>query len=362
LKPRNILVTSEGEVRILDFGSAQKIVRTQSHEGRSDREPRTGTLAYASCELLQGRAAEPSDDLYALACICYEVLTGEHPFARRAATLARDFGVRATRPAGITGRQWRTLQKGLSWHRSGRSKGVKLWIHALTHPIAKQRSITPLREIRAARPALPLLHSRASAVLVAVLLVAGVCITQLHETSAQKTGDGVITDATAASLMTPAAEPMPAATKPPLAVAPVDARPAAAIGAANGTAQAKPSARQSPVSISIDGYQVSSGDHFVEIRVHRNQSQKNASFAWWTEPATARPDVDYVHQAKAIETLTPDRRSTRFYVKLLPEPGRSQRNYFYVAIAQPGRDRISNTVTRLQIWLPTPRDQLQARR
>jgi hypothetical protein len=126
--------------------------------------------------------------------------------------------------------------------------------------------------------------------------------------------------------------------------------------------QGKQSARQPPSTISVDGYQVSSGDHFVEIRVHRDQLQKNASFAWWTEPATARQGVDYVHQAKAIQTFPSERRSTRFYVKLLPESGRSQRDYFYVAIAQLARDRISNKVTRVQIWLPTPRDQLQARR
>ncbi len=81
----------------------------------------------------------------------------------------------------------------------------------------------------------------------------------------------------------------------------------------------KPSIQQAPL-ISVDGYQVSSDGHFVEIRVHRNQLQ-NASFAWWTEPATAKQDVDYVHQGKAIQTFPSDRRSTRFYVKLLPDSG-----------------------------------------
>jgi hypothetical protein len=125
--------------------------------------------------------------------------------------------------------------------------------------------------------------------------------------------------------------------------------------------QRNPSVQQAPLTISVDGYRVSSGNHFVEIRVHRNQLQ-NASFAWWTEPATARQNVDYVHQSRAIQTFPSDRRSTRFYVKLLPDSERSQRDYFYVAIAQPGRGHTSHNVTRVQIWLPTPRDQLQARR
>jgi len=120
-----------------------------------------------------------------------------------------------------------------------------------------------------------------------------------------------------------------------------------------------PSAQQAPLT--VDGYHLSSGNHFVEVRVHRNQLQ-NTSFAWWTEPATAKQDVDYVHQAKAIQTFPSDRRSTRFYVKLLPDLGRLQRNYFYVAIAQPGGGHTSKNVTRVQIWLPTSRDLLQARR
>jgi hypothetical protein len=129
----------------------------------------------------------------------------------------------------------------------------------------------------------------------------------------------------------------------------------------DGRVQAAPSVRPPPLTISVDGYQVSSGHRFVEIRVHRNQMQKNSTFAWWTEPATAKEDVDYVHQAKAIQTFPTERRSTRLYVKLLPESERLQRDYFYIAIAQPGRGR-SSKVTRAQIWLPTSRTQLQARR
>jgi hypothetical protein len=132
--------------------------------------------------------------------------------------------------------------------------------------------------------------------------------------------------------------------------------------AVDGTSQAKRTMRQSTSTISVDGYQVSIGDRFVEIRVHRDRLRKNASFAWWTEPATAKGDVDYVHQAKAIQTFAPEQRSTRFYVKLLPDSGRSQRDYFYVAIAQPGRVRNSDSVKRVQIWLPTPRDHMQASR
>jgi serine/threonine protein kinase len=344
LKPRNILVTRDGELRILNFGTTKT------------------TAAYASCELLEGRAADPRDDLYALACICYELLSGAHPFAGRPAILARDFAVKATRPAGLTGRQWRTLQTGLSWHRAGRSMSVHAWIQKLTNGIAEKPSKTPLLELKAACAAKPPLHSRAAAVFIVLLLITGIGIAQLRAISARKTSDSVATQAAPNSLDAQAPEATLAPEATPQAEAPVmAARPAIAKDAMDDMTQRNPSVQQSPLTISVDGYRVSSGNHFVEIRVHRNQMQ-NASFAWWTEPATARQDVDYVHQAKAIQTFPSDRRSTRFYVKLLPDSERSQRDYFYVAIAQPGRGHTSLYVTRVQIWLPTPRDQLQARR
>ena len=342
LNPRNILVTRDGELRILGFGATQTMP------------------AYASCELLEGRAADPRDELYALACICYELLSGVHPFAGRPATLARDFGVNATRPAGLTGRQWRTLQRGLSWHRAGRSMSVQAWTQKLTSGIVEKPSKTPLLELKAACAATPPLHSRAAAVFVALLLITGVGIAQLRAISALKAVMAPLRRHRA-----PWMHRLPlhlAAEATPQAEAPlVDARPALATNAAGGMTQRNPSVEKAPLTISVDGYQVSSGNHFVEIRVHRNQLQ-NASFTWWTEPATAKPDVDYVHQAKAIQTFSSDGRSSRFYVKLLPDSGRLQRDYFYVAIAQPGLAHTSHNVTRVQIWLPTPRDQLQARR
>ena len=342
LKSHNILVTRDGELRILGFGAEQT------------------TPAYASCEQLEGRAADPRDDLYALACISYELLSGAHPFAGRPATLARDYGVKAPRPAGLNGRQWRTLQRGLSWHRAARAKSVHAWTQRLTNGIAEKPSKTPLLELKAACAATLPMHSRATAVFIALLLITAVGIAQLRATSTPKASESVATRATPNSVNAPAPDTAPALEAPPRSEAAVDAPPAIAKDAVDGMTSRKPSGPQAPL-ISVDGYKFSSGNHFVEIRVHRNQLQ-NASFAWWTEPATARQNVDYVHQAKAIQTFPSERRSTRFYVKLLPDSERSQPDYFYVAIAQPGRAHASPNVTRVQIWLPTPRDQLQARR
>lgn len=109
LKPQNIMITRSGEVRILGFGASTAI---------------TMTPAYAGCELLEGRPADPRDDIYALACLTYELLAGTHPFQRRRSTEARDLGIVPKRPAELGLRQWRAIVTGLSWHRAGRSVSV----------------------------------------------------------------------------------------------------------------------------------------------------------------------------------------------------------------------------------------------
>ena len=360
LKPRKILLTRNGELRVLDFNAAQKIVRTRAEPGQPDFAPISGTPAYASCELLEGRAVDPRDDLYALACICYELLTGAHPFACRPATVARDFGIRASRPGGLTGRQWRTLQSGLSWHRAGRSMSVHTWMQKLAYDLPREQALTPLQEVTAASAAKPRLQSHAAAAGVAVILIAGAGIAQLQNTSAEKTPETVSVTRNAANNLSGVPNRGAPMEEPAAGSLVMEARPVGAKEPADGAPHTKPSMGSAPISISVDGYHVSSGDRFVEIRVHRNRLEKNTSFAWWTEPATARPDVDYVHQAKAMQTFPSEGRSTRFYVKLLPESGRTQRDYFYVAIAQPGHGRAFDKVTRAQIWLP--REELQARR
>src|SRR5450759_1533779 len=110
LKPQNIMITNSGDLRILDFGAA----RAPAHQRSSTDGARkiSFTPAYACCELLEGQAADPRDDLYALACVSYELLAGEHPFQGRRSTEARDLGLMARWPPGLTRQQWQALAMG----------------------------------------------------------------------------------------------------------------------------------------------------------------------------------------------------------------------------------------------------------
>jgi serine/threonine protein kinase len=360
LKPRNIFITREGELRILDFGAAHRVMTGTLPAEHADHSPNCGTPAYASCEQLEGQRADPRDDLYALACISYEVLTGTHPFGSRPATQARDYRVSVTRPKGLTGGQWKALQSGLSWHRGGRSIGVRLWMHRLLNERVRTRSVTPLQEITPASRVRSRIPWRDAAVLSLVLVFTmAAVLAKLSPTFALKAINGP-----------PPALP-PSVTRDVPAAPPAEHRaidlpePAASAVVSkdlvNRSSPPKAAVRMTALAISVDPSQVRSNDHFAEIRIRRNLTQKDEGFAWWTEPATAKPNIDYLPESVASQSFPAGYRMTHLYVKLLPQMLRSQRSFFYIVIAQLGQNKETASVIRRQIWLPGASN-LQAQR
>ena len=78
LKPSNILVTPEGQVKLLDFGIAKLLSQEPGVEtGLTETGVRVMTPEYASPEQVRGEPVTTATDVYALGTVLYELLTGQ---------------------------------------------------------------------------------------------------------------------------------------------------------------------------------------------------------------------------------------------------------------------------------------------
>jgi serine/threonine protein kinase len=368
LKPNNIMITDSGEVRILDFG-ALSASADQSQEGRL--RPRSAsssmTPAYACCELLEGRAPDPRDDIYAFACLSYELLAGAHPFQRRRSTEARDFGIVARRPLGLRRQQWQALTVGLSWHRAGRSISVRAWLNKLN----AERAAGPLPRAHdlqtvPANPQ-PARFFRAGALFAVLLICMTVWVSVAGLVGRKISGNDVVPAAAANAQLGTAPVPRRESAGLPVASEAMDAVPSQTsetqLQVANDIRRDvdRPKLRTgltNPLVVSASRYTVRSGERFAEIRVRRSSRLgSDTPFVWWTEAASAKPGIDYVQQGKAIQYIPRGKDSTSFFVKLVPKASRIQPEVFYIAIATAGRGASSGQVARAAVWLPTNHDQ-----
>ncbi len=372
IKPQNIMITTSGEVRILDFGVSSVVTRERWSADRIRKNRfAAATPAYACCELLDGQQADPRDDLYALACLSYELLAGEHPFQGRTSTEARDLGLVPARPPGLTRRQWQTLGQGLSWSREARSIAVRDWLVQLgVGPEPEGRLPCP-DDLGTAPPRRRTVRSLLTATLFLMLLIVTATLIWSNRPLFDRknsTNDPVVRTQVKASGSADTApkndisisannepprltseEPITPISLPTVEPEPV-LRPPAQPSAPRPISK---NAKLGKIGLSGGRYKVRASQSFAEIRVRRpSGSNGDARFIWWTESSSARPGVDYVSQNRAIGVFSKGERNASLFVKLIPNVARSRSEVFYVAMNDPRNATSPSGVSRVAVLLP----------
>ncbi|TGG92060.1 hypothetical protein E4656_14365 [Natronospirillum operosum] len=145
-KPGNAFLCEDGTVKTLDFGIARAV--NAGVADNKDDDNSTGsnsdntddfdagslgalTPAYASLEMLQGKDPSTQDDLYALACVAYELLTGYHPFSKKSAAKAQEANLVPGPIKGLKKRQMRGLLRGLAFEKDKRTASVEEFLEEL---------------------------------------------------------------------------------------------------------------------------------------------------------------------------------------------------------------------------------------
>ncbi len=370
LNPANIFITEWGEIRVLDFGAANRASRIQSLPGASESTFRASvaTPSYASCEQLAGKDPTAEDDVYAMACIAYLLLTGEHPFQGRNCLAAHKARQSPRRPDGISARQWRALRTGLSFDPRDRPADMKAWLERFALPPVPLLLPSLLTIMSERRPA-----KRAGRPLVTALiaLAAGVCWwTQDQYGWLKSSGADAAIRSTEAALQSTirharpsVAHPVPVVPAPPQALpaheSPTRASPAISIPARtvpSAQIAAEPAATDSQQSARIELasniVDVAPLQPVASIVVSRRRNYRHGvTFTWSTESGTARPGQDFMPVKARTEFIEPGAPQTRLLVPIVQNPRRRLSRTFYVVVNTPGQGATlgARTVTQVTI-------------
>ena len=134
-KPGNCFMCNDGTVKTLDFGIARAVKNPVTGEAEKTLfDPgKLGALtpAYASLEMLQGEEPDTRDDLYALGCVAYEVLTGKHPFNKTPADRAQKKNLVPPTIKGLKKKQNQALRRAVAFRREDRQPTVDEFLEEL---------------------------------------------------------------------------------------------------------------------------------------------------------------------------------------------------------------------------------------
>ncbi len=123
-KPGNVFICDDGTAKVLDFGIARAASKeTQKHKFDAGQ---LGALtpAYATIEMIRDEPLSFTDDVYALACVAYEIFSGQHPYQSHSAFEAKQLGLKLKPIASLSHREWRALSHALALEKNQRTPSV----------------------------------------------------------------------------------------------------------------------------------------------------------------------------------------------------------------------------------------------
>ena len=137
VKPANILIDHRGRAKLTDFGIAQSANKTGQFA------PSLGTLRYMSVEQLEGVPADHRSDIYSLAVVLYETLTGDIPYSSSDPNVLRKEitgGLRKDWRTGIPSSLRPVLSRALSRRPYERPNSAAAFAAELRRSDAKQKA------------------------------------------------------------------------------------------------------------------------------------------------------------------------------------------------------------------------------
>jgi hypothetical protein len=345
VKPGNVFLCSDGELRLLDFG----VAADAAGGAGAETVPPAATRAYASPEVLAGADPEPRDDVFSLACVVYEMLAGRHPFARRPAEASEPpVPIAALAPAQLA-----AIAAGLSLQRGARPSmrefvngpdDAKPTEPASIAPGPTRAQAAPLPFTPPPAPAaavaasprnrLPLLAAMAAV----LALLLGILIGRRHEPATALPPPPVVTRAAVAPAV-PAAVPAPAGVPAPAPEPPAARSKAAA-------------PLQGIVYFDVPRMLVSRNAAVAAIPVsHLMRARRAVHVEWRIVEGTARRGRDFDGPIRGVESFVEGSRFRILYVPILQDADAHEDRSFTVEMTGASRGLEIGPTPRVEVTI-----------
>lgn len=362
VKPGNIFVTASGGIRLLDFG-----VDPTDHAD-ADATPSSGsrfaTPAYASPQVLSGLPPERRDDIYSLACVARELLTGVHPAAEVEAAVSGAGGAEHPDLDGSDSGSRKALAAGLAPDRELRPATAREFIRLLTAGDDTAVVAHPAVTLDLDVPGWAKPTARASWVGPAIALAALLGLAAMFLGSEQRTpaGSGGTVDAPPATPAKPGSlepEPMPADNAIPAdttAKSPDSGQLESAVvepgESVEPVADPVPPPVLQHVGFTRSSLLVSRRAPTVAVPLRRSGSlDGRARVSWKIAEGTARHGRDFRGPTSGAIVLADGQAASTLFIPLLPAPDATADRTFSVSIRSVGDPARKGPITKVDVTI-----------